>query len=121
DVATLRYNLGIEVSPLFCTKIASKLARTYTNQHGLKAVVNDLEGVELDKRAQSSDWGNASHLSEEQLSYAANDVRYLLGAYQKLTAMLEREERWELAQQCFECLPVFVSLDLSYYKDIFEH
>ncbi len=121
DVATLRYNLGIEVSPLFCTKIASKLARTYTNQHGLKAVVNDLEGVELDKRAQSSDWGNASHLSEEQLSYAANDVRYLLGAYQKLTAMLEREERWELAQRCFECLPVFVSLDLSYYKDIFEH
>lgn len=121
DVATLRHHLGIEVSPLFCTKIASKLARTYTNQHGLKAVVNELEGVELNKTAQSSDWGNASHLSEEQLSYAANDVRYLLGAYRKLTVMLEREERWELAQRCFECLPVFVSLDLLYYKDIFEH
>ncbi|HIK33035.1 MAG TPA: ribonuclease D [Oscillatoriales cyanobacterium M59_W2019_021] len=121
DVATLRYHLGIEVAPFFCTKIASKLARTYTSQHGLKAVVNELEGVELDKRAQSSDWGNANNLSEEQLSYAANDVRYLLGAYQKLTAMLEREERLELAQQCFDCIPVFVSLDLLYYKDIFEH
>jgi ribonuclease D len=121
DVATLRYHLGIEVAPLFCTKIASKLARTYTGQHGLKAVVNELEGVELDKRAQSSDWGNANNLSDEQLSYAANDVRYLLAAYQKLTAMLAREERLELAQQCFDCLPVFVSLDLLYYKDIFEH
>jgi ribonuclease D len=121
DVATLRYHLGIQVAPLFCTKIASKLARTYTGQHGLKAVVNELEGVELDKRAQSSDWGNANNLSDEQLSYAANDVRYLLAAYQKLTAMLAREERLELAQQCFDCLPVFVSLDLLYYKDIFEH
>lgn len=121
DLATLRYYLKIEVAPLFCTKIASKLARTYTGQHGLKAVVNELEGVELDKRAQSSDWGNASNLSEEQLSYAANDVRYLLGAREKLVAMLEREERLELARQCFDCLPVFVSLDLLYYKDIFEH
>lgn len=121
DVATLRYNLGIEVAPFFCTKIASKLARTYTSQHGLKALVTELERIELNKTAQSSDWGNASNLSEEQLSYAANDVRYLLGARDKLTAMLEREERLELAQQCFDCLPVFVSLDLLYYKDIFEH
>lgn len=121
DVATLRYHLGIEVAPFFCTKIASKLARTYTSQHGLKALITELEQIELNKTAQSSDWGNASNLSEEQLSYAANDVRYLLGARDKLTAMLEREERLELAQQCFDCLPVFVSLDLLYYKDIFEH
>lgn len=121
DVATLRYHLSIDVTPFFCTKIASKLARTYTSQHGLKSVVNELEGIELDKRAQSSDWGNANNLSDEQLSYAANDVRYLLGAYQKLTVMLEREERLELAQQCFDCLPVFVSLDLLYYNNIFEH
>jgi ribonuclease D len=121
DMATLRYHLGINVAPFFCTKIASKLARTYTSQHGLKAVVNELEGIELDKRAQSSDWGNASNLSDEQLSYAANDVRYLLGAYQKLTVMLQREERLELARQCFDCLPVFVSLDLLYYNNIFEH
>jgi ribonuclease D len=121
DIATLRYHLGIEVAPFFCTKIASKLARTYTSQHGLKALVTELERIELNKTAQSSDWGNASSLSEEQLSYAANDVRYLLGARDKLTAMLEREERLELAQQCFDCLPIFVSLDLLYYKDIFEH
>jgi ribonuclease D len=121
DIATLRYHLGIEVAPFFCTKIASKLARTYTSQHGLKALVTELERIELNKTAQSSDWGNASNLSEEQLSYAANDVRYLLGARDKLTTMLEREERLELAQQCFDCLPVFVSLDLLYYKDIFEH
>lgn len=121
DIATLRYHLSIAVAPFFCTKIASKLARTYTGQHGLKSLVNELEGVELDKRAQSSDWGNASSLSPEQLSYAANDVRYLLGARDKLVAMLEREERLELARQCFDCLPVLVSLDLLYYKEIFEH
>ena len=121
DVATLRYHLGIKVAPLFCTKIASKLARTYTSQHGLKSLIAELEGIELDKRAQSSDWGNAANLSDAQLNYAANDVRYLLGARQKLTEMLQREERWELAQQCFECLPVHVSLDLLQYQGIFEH
>ncbi|MCM0589276.1 MAG: ribonuclease H-like domain-containing protein [Gloeotrichia echinulata DEX184] len=121
DVATLHYNLGITVSPIFCTKIASKLARTYTNRHGLKDVVQELEQVELDKSSQSSDWGNAANLSEAQLSYAANDVRYLLSVQQKLTAMLEREERWELAQECFQILPTIVSLDLLQFKDLFEH
>jgi ribonuclease D len=121
DVATLRYHLDIHVQPIFCTKIASKLARTYTNRHGLKDVVHELESVELDKTAQSSDWGNASNLSEAQLSYAANDVRYLIGVQQTLTAMLQREERWELAQQCFQVLPTIVSLDLLQFKDLFEH
>ena len=121
DIATLRHYLGIQVAPLFCTKIASKLARTYTNRHGLKDVVQELEQVELDKSAQSSDWGNVASLSPEQLRYAANDVRYLLNVQQKLTNMLKREERWELAQQCFECLPTIVSLDLLQYSNVFEH
>ena len=121
DVAMLQHYLDIKVSPIFCTKIASKLARTYTSKHGLKDLVMELEKVELDKSAQSSDWGNAENLTEEQLNYAANDVRYLLSAREKLIKMLKREERWELAQQCFECLPVFVGLDLLQYKDIFEH
>ncbi|MCT7952776.1 ribonuclease D [Ancylothrix sp. C2] len=121
DMATLRYHLDIKVAPVFCTKMASKLARTYTQKHGLKEVVQELEKVELDKTAQSSDWGNAANLSDVQLSYAANDVRYLLPVQQKLKVMLEREERWQLAQDCFNCLPVFVSLDLMQYKDIFEH
>lgn len=121
DVATLRHNLGIQVTPIFCTKIASKLARTYTNRHGLKDLVQELEQVELDKSAQSSDWGNAVNLSEKQLRYAANDVRYLLSARQKLINMLQREERWNLAQECFKCLPTIVSLDLLQFKDLFEH
>jgi ribonuclease D len=121
DLATMRHNLSIDIAPVFCTKIASKLARTYTNRHGLKELIQELEKVELNKTSQSSDWGNSEHLSDEQLSYAANDVRYLLGAKQKLTAMLQREERWEVAQQCFQCLPVFVSLDLLQYDKIFEH
>jgi len=121
DLAMLRQHLAIDVKPIFCTKIASKLARTYTNNHGLKDVVRELELVELDKTSQSSDWGNAANLSDEQLQYAANDVRYLLGVKQKLINMLQREGRWELTQQCFEALPVMVSLDLLHYKNIFEH
>ena len=121
DLATLKYHLGIQVKPVFCTKIASKLARTYTNRHGLKDVVQELEQVELDKSAQSSDWGNAANLSPEQLRYAANDVRYLLSVRQKLTLMLQREERWDLAQASFEFLPTIVSLDLLQFKDLFEH
>ena len=121
DLATLRYYLGIQVQPVFCTKIASKLARTYTQRHGLKDLVQELEQVELDKSAQSSDWGNAANLSAEQLSYAANDVRYLISLRQKLIKMLEREERLELAQECFQCLPTIVSLDLQQFKDVLEH
>lgn len=121
DIATLRYHLGIQVNPVFCTKIASKLARTYTNRHGLKDVVQELEQVELDKSAQSSDWGNAANLSASQLNYAANDVRYLISVRQKLIEMLKREERWQIAQECFQCLPTIVSLDLLQFKDVFEH
>lgn len=121
DIATLKFHLGIHVNPLFCTKIASKLARTYTPRHGLKDLIQELEQVELDKSAQSSDWGNAKNLSPEQLRYAANDVRYLLSACKKLTSMLEREERWQLAQDCFACLPTIATLDLMQYQSIFEH
>lgn len=121
DLATLRYHLDIHVAPVFCTKIASKLARTYTPRHGLKEAVKELVGVELDKTEQSSDWGNAEHLSDAQLRYAANDVLYSLSLRQKLEQMLKREERWELALQCFDCLPVFVTLDLLQYRDLFEH
>ena len=121
DLATLRHHLGIQVAPVFCTKIASKLARTYSPKHGLKDVVQELAQVELDKTAQSSDWGNAANLSDQQLRYAANDVRYSLSICQKLIEMLKREGRWELAQQCFDCLPTIVSLDLLQYQNIFEH
>ena len=121
DVAMLQQQLSIYTQPIFCTKIASKLARTYTSSHGLKALVMELEGVELDKRAQSSDWGNAANLSDEQLSYAANDVRYLISLKQTLTLMLQREERWQLAQDCFAAIPVFVTLDLWHYSNVFEH
>lgn len=120
DLATLQYHLGIKVKPVFCTKIASKLARTYTNRHGLKDVVQELEQVELDKTSQSSDWGN-TNLSEQQLRYAANDVRYLLSIRLKLIEMLKREQRTELAQASFETLPTIVSLDLAQFKDLFEH
>ncbi len=121
DVGTLWYHLNIEASPVFCTKIASKLVRTYSPKHGLKALVEELAGVELDKGAQSSDWGNAMALSDEQLEYASNDVRYLIAAKEKLEMMLEREERTELAQDCFDCLPTIVTLDLMHYDNIFEH
>ncbi len=121
DVAQLKNTFGILTQPIFCTKIASKLARTYTGSHGLKALVLELMGIELDKSSQSSDWGNATQLTDAQLSYAANDVRYLLPVKNKLIAMLKREDRWQLAQNCFNCLPIFVDLDLNYYKDIFEH
>ena len=121
DVAQFLYTFGVETTPIFCTKIASKLARTYTSNHGLKSLVGELMGIELDKKAQSSDWGNIDSLSEEQLSYAANDVRYLLPVREKLIAMLKREERWELVQQCFQVLPVLINLDILQYSDIFQH
>jgi len=121
DLATLQYHLNIYVKPVFCTKVASKLARTYSPRHGLKDVVLDLEQVELDKTAQSSDWGNVANLSPEQLRYACGDVYYLLSLKTRLTEMLKREERWDLAQRCFTCLPTIVNLDLLQYQGIFEH
>jgi ribonuclease D len=121
DVAQLRHRLGIETQPIFCTKIASKLIRTYSSSHGLKTLVQQLEGVELDKSAQCSDWGDAENLTEEQLRYAANDVRYLISMREKLTTKLQREDRWELAQDCFKALPTIIALDLLQYEDIFSH
>jgi len=121
DVAALAENLAIAVQPIFCTKIASRLARTYAPRHGLKDVVNELVGVELDKQAQSSDWGRVEELSETQLVYAAGDVRWLLAARDRLEIMLRREDRWELAQRCFACVPVFASLDRQRFGQVFEH
>jgi len=121
DVAQFSSTFGIETAPIFCTKIASKLARTYTSSHGLKSLVAELGGVELDKKAQSSDWGDAENLSREQYNYAANDVRYLLDVKSKLTTMLKREERYQLAQRCFQAIPIFVALDILQYQNIFDH
>lgn len=121
DIAQLRHALGITTNPFFCTKIASKLARTYTSSHGLKSLVQELMGIELDKSAQSSDWGNVASLTAEQLSYASNDVRYLIPMMHKLIAMLKREERWQLMEECLTCLGTFVSLDLAFYANVFEH
>ncbi|MCP9850591.1 ribonuclease D [Cyanobium sp. Morenito 9A2] len=121
DVAALAEGLGIAVQPIFCTKVASRLGRTYAPRHGLKDVVSELVGVELDKQAQSSDWGRVDELSEAQLAYAANDARYLLAARDRLVAMLEREERMELARRCFACIPVFAALDRARFGTVFEH
>ncbi|KGG14649.1 MULTISPECIES: ribonuclease D [unclassified Prochlorococcus] len=121
DVAALASNLKIAVKPIFCTKIASKLGRTYSPRHGLKEVILELVGVELDKHAQSSDWGRIEDLSEKQLEYAANDVRFLIPARNKLKKMLVREQRWELAKKCFECIPTICELDRRRFNNIFEH
>jgi len=121
DVAQFYNTFGVMTTPIFCTKIASKMARTYTSSHGLKSLVQELEQIELDKRSQSSDWGNIENLSPEQLSYAANDVRYLISLKTRLEKMLQREERWELTQECFTCVPIFVKLDLQQFDHIFEH
>ncbi len=121
DVGMLEAHLSIATHPIFCTKIASKLARTYTDKHGLKEVVRELEKIELDKTSQSSDWGNIQVLSEEQLKYAANDVKHLLSVYRKLIDMLIRENRYDLAQACFAHIPTLVYLDLLGYADVFAH
>jgi ribonuclease D len=121
DVAALAENLSIAVDPIFCTKIASRLGRTYAPRHGLKDVVNELVGVELDKQAQSSDWGRVEELSDTQLAYAAGDVRWLLAARDRLEAMLRREERWDLARRCFACIPVFADLDRRRFGSVFDH
>ena len=122
DVAMCKQYLGIEGGPIFCTKIASKLVRTYTDRHGLKDLVKELVGVELNKQQQSSDWG-AAQLSEAQLAYAASDVLYLHAAKTRLVEMLKREGRMEIAQACFDFLPVRADLDLMGWaeSDIFSH
>ena len=121
DVAALKCNLNINTENIFCTKIASKLPRTYTNKHGLKDLIYELLGVELDKTSQSSDWGSEQSLSKEQIKYAANDVKYLINAMHKLTVILKREGRIELAQKCFNCIPVHSELDIHKFTSIFEH
>ncbi|MBI1404645.1 MAG: ribonuclease D [Caulobacter sp.] len=122
DIAMFELHLGVVTTPVWCTKIASKLARTYTDRHGLKDVVKETVGVDLSKAQQSSDWG-AETLTPEQLAYAASDVLYLHGAKAKLEMMLEREGRTALAQACFDFLPVRASLDLAGWDevDIFAH
>ncbi len=122
DIAMFELHLGVVTRPVWCTKIGSKLARTYTDRHGLKDVVKELVGVDLSKAQQSSDWGAAT-LTPEQLAYAASDVLYLHAAKARLEMMLEREGRGALAQACFDFLPTRSSLDLAGWDevDIFAH
>jgi ribonuclease D len=122
DIAMFERHLEVETNPVWCTKIGSKLARTYTDRHGLKDVVKELVGVDLSKAQQSSDWG-APVLSPEQLAYAASDVLYLHGVKAKLETMIEREGRTALAQACFDFLPARARLDLAGWEetDIFAH
>jgi ribonuclease D len=122
DIAMFELHLGVVTAPVYCTKIASKLARTYTDRHGLKDVTRELLGVELSKVQQSSDWG-ASSLSADQVAYAASDVLHLHGLRLKLNAMLEREGRMALAEHAFDYLPHRASLDLAGWEemDIFAH
>lgn len=122
DIAMFERHLGITTNPVWCTKIASKLARTYTDRHGLKDVCKELLGVDLSKAQQSSDWG-AAVLSPEQIAYAASDVLYLHGLKTRLQMMLDREGRADLAQACFDFLPQRARLDLAGWEevDIFAH
>jgi ribonuclease D len=122
DIAMLNRAFGVEIAPVYCTKIASKLCRTYTDRHGLKDLVRELLGIELSKQQQSSDWA-AEELSEAQLSYAASDVLYLHQLRDKLDMMLAREGRSAMAQACFDFLPQRARLDLMGWndQDIFSH
>jgi ribonuclease D len=122
DVATLYKAFGVMPGPVYCTKIASRLVRTYTDRHGLKDLVRELLGVDLSKQQQSSDWG-ADELSDAQLAYAASDVLYLHALRTKLDALLAREGRTHLAQACFDFLPARAELDLAGWPetDIFAH
>jgi len=122
DVAMFRRYLGVVCAPIYCTKIASKLVRTYTDRHGLKDLVRELLNIELSKEQQSSDWG-ATELSEKQLAYAASDVAHLHALKKTLDAMLAREGRTVLAKACFDFLPVRAELDLAGWEevDIFAH
>lgn len=122
DIGMFLLHLGVVTAPVYCTKIASKLARTYTDRHGLKDLVRELIAVDISKAQQSSDWG-AQTLTPEQLAYAASDVLHLHALREKLDTMLAREGRAELAQGCFDFLPHRVKLDLAGWEDtdIFAH
>ena len=122
DIGILAKTFGVMAQPVYCTKIASRLARTYTDKHGLKDLARELIGVDLSKQQQSSDWG-AEELSDAQVAYAASDVLHLHAIREKLDAMLAREGRAELAAACFRFLPERVRLDMSGWadQDIFSH
>ena len=122
DLAAIQYYLKVMAAPVFCTKIASKLVRTYTDRHGLKELVRELLGKEISKQQQSSDWG-ASTLSDAQQDYAASDVRYLHAMHAILVERLAREGRTEIAQACYEFLPTRALLDIAGWaeRDIFSH
>jgi len=122
DLAALYNAFGVMPGPVYCTKIASRLTRTYTDKHGLKDIVRELLGIELSKQQQSSDWG-AEVLSEAQLAYAASDVLYLHGLKEKFDALLAREDRQKLAEACFRIFPDRARLDLQGWaaEDIFSH
>lgn len=122
DLAAIEYYLGVTAAPVFCTKIASKLTRTYTDRHGLKNLVDELLGHSLSKQQQSSDWG-APQINEAQRDYAASDVRYLHRLHEALVPRLAREGRTEMAQACFDFLPARARLDLAGWAehDIFSH
>jgi ribonuclease D len=122
DIAAIQAYLGVVTAPVYCTKIASRLCRTFTDRHGLKDLVRDVLGVEISKQMQSSDWG-AVTLSADQLRYAASDVLYLHALRTRLDEMLARESRTELAKACFDFLPVRAALDLAGWNeiDIFAH
>jgi ribonuclease D len=122
DLAAIEHYLGVTATPVFCTKIASKLIRTYTDRHGLKNLVEELLGESISKQQQSSDWG-APELNEAQREYAASDVRYLHRLREVLTERLTREGRLELAQACFDFLPARARLDIAGWadRDIFSH
>ncbi|MEP2236211.1 MAG: ribonuclease D [Alteripontixanthobacter sp.] len=122
DLAAIEHYLGITAAPVFCTKIASKLTRTYTDRHGLKNIVDELLGENISKQQQSSDWG-AAEINEAQRDYAASDVRYLHRMRDIFIERLEREGRTELAQACFDFLPARARLDLAGWAehDIFSH
>jgi ribonuclease D len=122
DIAALRQNLGVLCRPVYCTKIASRLTRTFTDRHGLKDLCKDLLGVDLSKQQQTSDWG-AAELTPEQLRYAASDVLHLHALKERLDVLLAREGRAELAAACFRFLPARAELDLAGWDefDIFQH
>jgi ribonuclease D len=122
DVAIMRAYLGIIAGPIYCTRTASRLVRTYTDRHGLKELVKEMLGQDLSKQQQTSDWG-APEISDAQRDYAASDVRYLHALKEKLDERLERENRVELAQACFDFLPHRALLDLAGWaeQDIFAH
>jgi len=122
DVGMLYHAFGVMPQPVYCTKIASRLARTYTDRHGLKDLVREVLNVDLSKQQQSSDWG-AQQLSEAQLAYAASDVLHLHALRERLDAMLAREGRAAVAQACFDFLPTRARLDLGGFEadDIFAH